>query len=237
MISTSQTPSLPPTSLTLWLSLNLNCLWSDRVRKFYLSVASSCSNFNIWDFLKLLTEEYCEVQKKDSHLRSHIVISTPHKARNYFNYTQWSIAQLVLFKELLNCFNTQFRNLKSKTQKSKSTTTASNRQYPCYLLIIKCTQPVKQWKDTAKRSRYCATKTRNNYFSHKLRTLIMKSLTILDGSFMSGTMRTIMLLWKLKWGRATSSSHRHFTATSARPLYAFNEMTLLFFNFLCFQSA
>lgn len=138
---------LPHTSLTLWLSLILTCLGSDRVRKFCLSVASSCSNFNIWGFLKLLTEEYYEVQQKDSYLRSDIIISTPHKARNYFNYTKWSIAQLVLFKELLNCLNTQFRNLKRKTQKlfckAKSTTTASNRWNSWYLSIIKCTQLVK----------------------------------------------------------------------------------------------
>lgn len=76
-------------------------------------------------------------------------------------------------------------------------------------------------------------------FSSKTRTLLLvrKSLTVFDASFISGTMRTMMLLWKLKWGKATSSSHRHFTAISAKPLYAFNEMTLLFFNFLCFQSA
>lgn len=90
----------------------------------------------------------------------------------------------------------------------------------------------------ATRSAYCGIKLRHSLFFMKTRTLslIRKSLTVFDASFMSGTIRTIMLLWKLKWGRATSSSHRHFTAISARPLYAFNEMTLLFFNFLCFQS-
>lgn len=97
---------------------------------------------------------------------------------------------------------------------------------------------VKQQKDMATRSACCGIKLGHRLFFMKTRTLslIRKSLTVFDASFMSGTIRTIMLLWKLKWGRATSSSHRHFTAISARPLYAFNEMTLLFFNFLCFQS-
>lgn len=104
-----------PLFLILWLSPLLSCLCSDRVRKLYLSVASSCTNFNFQiPFKPEQTQENCVVQQKDSYLRSDVVISTPHKARNDLNYTEWSIAQLVLFKELLNCLKAQFRNLKSE---------------------------------------------------------------------------------------------------------------------------
>lgn len=63
-----------------------------------------------------------------------------------------------------------------------------------------------------------------------------RQLTFLHLSSTRGTTRTMMLLWKLKWEREIMSSHKHITATSASPLYAFNDTTSLFLAFICFQS-
>ena len=61
-------------------------------------------------------------------------------------------------------------------------------------------------------------------------------VTFLDESFISGTSMTMMLLWKLKCGSATSSSHTQRMATSARPRYACRATAWERFSFFCFQS-
>ena len=61
-------------------------------------------------------------------------------------------------------------------------------------------------------------------------------VTFLDDSFISGTSMTMMLLWKLKCGSATSSSHTQRMATSARPRYACRATAWERFSFFCFQS-
>lgn len=55
-------------------------------------------------------------------------------------------------------------------------------------------------------------------------------------SFIRGARATMMLLWKLKCERASSSSHRQRMATSASPLYDSSATAWLRFLFFCFQS-